>query len=328
MNKIAFVLIIGFLFSACKTPSSPIELFVLDIPNGFPSPYIPEENKLSHERIALGKRLFYETGLSSDKSISCGSCHKQEFAFSDNQKQSPGVGGRKGNRNSMSLSNMAYQDFFLREGGVPSLEMQALVPIQDHNEMDYNIIEASERLNQDSSYIRASQEAYSRDIDPYVIGRALASFQRTLISGNSKDDLNQLNFSEQRGKELFFSEALNCGSCHGGFLYTQQGIENNGLHINFNDKGRYLLTLLQEDIGKFKVPSLRNIEFTSPYMHDGSLESLEQVIAHYASGGKQHPNQSPLIKEFEISETETQDLINFLESLSDLKFLNNSKFSP
>tara|TARA_B100001093_G_scaffold516855_1_gene596704 strand:+ start:1051 stop:2037 length:987 start_codon:yes stop_codon:yes gene_type:complete len=328
MNKIAFFLVIMFSLIACKTPTSSIERFVLDIPNGFPTPYIPEENMLSNDRIALGKKLFYETSLSSDRSISCGSCHKQEFAFSDNRKHSPGVGNRIGNRNSMSLSNMAYQDFFLREGGVPNLEMQALVPIQDHNEMNYNIVEASERLNEDSSYVRASQEAYDRNIDPYVIVRALSSFQRTLISGSSRDDLNKLNFSEQRGKELFFSEALNCKSCHGGFLYTQQGIENNGLYIDYEDKGRYLITQREEDIGKFKVPSLRNIQLTSPYMHDGSLETLEQVIDHYASGGKEHPNKSPNVRGFKITEDQIQDLVNFLESLSDFKFINDTRFSP
>ena len=328
MNKIAFFLVIMFSLIACKTPTSSIERFVLDIPNGFPTPYISEENMLSNDRIALGKKLFYETSLSSDRSISCGSCHKQEFAFSDNRKHSPGVGNRIGNRNSMSLSNMAYQDFFLREGGVPNLEMQALVPIQDHNEMNYNIVEASERLNEDSSYVRASQEAYDRNIDPYVIVRALSSFQRTLISGSSRDDLNKLNFSEQRGKELFFSEALNCKSCHGGFLYTQQGIENNGLYIDYEDKGRYLITQREEDIGKFKVPSLRNIQLTSPYMHDGSLETLEQVIAHYASGGKKHPNKSPNVRGFKITEDQIQDLVNFLESLSDFKFINDTRFSP
>ena len=328
MKKIIFILVLGFLFNACEDSSPLIDTYNLDIPKGFPPPYIPEENMLSNERIALGKRLFYDPNLSADKNISCGSCHKQEFAFADNQSNSPGVYGRRGNRNSMSLSNMAYQDFFLREGGVPTLEMQVLVPIQDHNEMDYNILEAANRLNLDSSYIVASQQAYDRNPDPYVIGRALASFQRTLISGNSKDDLNQLNFSEQKGKELFFSEKLNCGSCHGGFLYTNQGIENNGLYLDFTDKGRYLFSLLEDDIGKFKVPSLRNIEFTSPYMHDGSLENLEEVITHYASGGKSHPNQSSLVNGFKISDEQTKDLVNFLKALSDHKFINESRFSP
>jgi cytochrome c peroxidase len=111
-------------------------------------------------------------------------------------------------------------------------------------------------------------------------------------------------------------------------LYTNQGIENNGLYIDFTDKGRYLFSLLEEDIGKFKVPSLRNIEFTSPYMHDGSLENLEEVINHYASGGKNHPNQSPLVSGFKISDEQTQNLVNFLKALSDHKFLNEPRFSP
>ncbi len=318
-----------FIFSLCSCEyDNPIAegSFQLTLPNGFPNPIIPEDNQLTWERIELGKKLFFDPILSIDSTISCGSCHKQEFAFADNSAISPGVQGRLGFRNSMSLVNVAYHDFFLREGGVPTLEMQILVPIQDHNEMSFNIVAVAEKLNQDSSYVKASLEAYNRIPDPYVITRAIASFERTMVSGNSNYDKMLLNESERKGKDLFFSNELACSSCHGTFLFTNQGIENNGLYENYEDSGRFVLTHLQEDIGKFKVPTLRNIELTPPYMHNGCIETLSEVIDHYASGGKKHFNQSDLITGFTISEGEKMDLINFLKSLTDYEFYHNSFF--
>jgi cytochrome c peroxidase len=300
--------------------------FTLEVPNGFPTPHIPDDNQLTWERITLGKRLFFDPILSLDSTISCGSCHKQEFAFADNLVVTPGVENRLGTRNSMSLANVAYHDFFLREGGVPTLEMQVLAPIQDHNEMSFNIISVAERLKKDSSYVKQSIEAYDKEPDAFVITRSIAAFERTMISGNSKYDKNHLNSSERRGKDLFFSDSLACASCHGSFLFSNQGIENNGLYENYSDSGRFRLTHLQEDIGKFKVPTLRNIELTSPYMHDGSIESLDEVINHYASGGANHFNQNELIKGFSITENEKADLINFLNSLTDQEFIQNSLF--
>lgn len=327
MKKFFNILAILVIFSSCERDRVvDNETFRLSIPNGFPSPTIPEDNKLTWERIELGKKLFFDPILSMDSTISCASCHKQEFAFADNLAITPGVQNRLGSRNSMSLTNVAYHDFFMREGGVPTLEMQVLVPIQDHNEMAFNIVSVAEKLNLDSNYVKASLQAYNRAPDPYVITRAIASFERTMLSGNSDYDKNLLNQSELNGKELFFSDRLACSSCHGSFLFTNQGLENNGLYEVYEDSGRYRLTYLQEDIGKFKVPALRNIELTAPYMHNGSLETLEQVIEHYAEGGKGHFNQSELITGFSISEEEKYNLISFLKSLTDEEFIQNSFF--
>ena len=326
MNK-WLLIFLTFLFISCgKEIANQNEIFQLDIPQGFPDPIIPEDNQLTYERIELGKRLFYDPILSKDGTISCESCHKQEYAFADNTAISAGVEGRLGFRNSMSLANMAYQGAFMREGGVPSLEMQVLVPIQDHNEMDYNILSVAEKLNLDSTYINASLRAYNRIPDAFVITRALASFQRTMLSGDSNYDRNLLNEKEENGKELFFSDELACSSCHGTFLFTNQTIENNGLYEVYEDSGKYRLTNLHEDIGKFKVPSLRNIEITAPYMHNGSISSLEEVIEHYASGGKNHFNKSELITGFSITDEEKDNLIVFLKSLTDENFTNNSFF--
>ena len=213
MNKWLLIFSTLLFISCGKEIANQSEIFQLDIPQGFPDPIIPEDNQLTYERIVLGKRLFYDPILSKDGTISCESCHKQEFAFADNTAISSGVEGRLGFRNTMSLANMAYQDALMREGGVPTLEMQVLVPIQDHNEMDYNILSVAEKLNLDSTYINASLRAYNRIPDAFVITRALASFQRTMLSGDSNYDRNQLNEKEENGKELFFSDELACSSC-------------------------------------------------------------------------------------------------------------------
>ena len=326
MNKWLLIFLTLLFISCGKERANQNQFFQLDIPQGFPDPIIPEDNQLTYERIELGKRLFYDPILSKDETISCESCHKQEFAFADNVTISAGVEGRFGFRNSMSLANMAYQDALMREGGVPTLEMQVLVPIQDHNEMDFNILSVAEKLNLDSTYINASIRAYNRIPDAFVITRALASFQRTMLSGDSDYDRNLLDEKEENGKELFFSDELACSSCHGTFLFSNLTIENNGLYEVYEDSGKYRLTNLQEDIGKFKVPSLRNIEITAPYMHNGSISSLEEVIEHYASGGKNHFNKSELITGFSITDDEKDNLISFLKSLTDNNFTNNSFF--
>lgn len=326
MNKWPCIFLI-LLFISCETERiNEDEIYQLDIPNGFTRPIIPDDNQLTYERIELGKRLFYDPILSKDGTISCESCHKQEYAFADNVAISAGTEGRLGFRNSMSLANIAYHDVLMREGGVPTLEMQALVPIQDHNEMDFNILSVAEKLNLDSTYIQASIRAYNRIPDPYVITRALASFQRTMLSGDSDYDRNQLNENEQSGKDLFFSDELGCSSCHGTFLFSNQTIANNGLYEIYQDSGKYRLTHRYEDIGKFRVPTLRNIELTSPYMHNGSLETLEEVINHYAQGGKKHFNQSELITGFNISDEEKSNLVSFLKALTDDNFIHNSFF--
>jgi cytochrome c peroxidase len=324
MKLIIGVVTVLFLYSCEVEPIN--NSFKLTVPKGFPEISVPNDNALSLERIALGKRLFYDPILSKDSTISCNSCHFQEYAFADNRSISPGVEERLGKRNSMSLANVAYADVLLREGGVPNLEMQVLVPIQEHNEMDFNIVAVAERMQSDSSYVKQSLEAYNRMPDAFVITRAIASFERTLLSGSSRYDSNILSASEKNGKDLFFSDSLACSSCHGTFLFTTQEMENNGLYVHYPDSGRYILTRLQEDIGRFKVPSLRNVELTSPYMHDGSLSTLEHVVAHYESGGSNHFNQSNLVKGFNLTAIERANLIAFLQSLTDYEFTQNTLF--
>lgn len=305
------------------------------LPVGFPLPVVPADNQLTAERIALGRKLFYEPALSRDSSLSCGSCHRPSLSFSDGQARSIGIEGRQGRRNAPSLANVAYLTAFMREGGVPTLEMQVQVPIQEHEEFDFNILLAAGRLQRMPAYVALSQKAYGRKPDAFVITRAIAAFERSLISGYSPFDRylfggesTAISEAAKRGYLLFHSAKLACSSCHSGFLLTNQGFANNGLYESYADSGRYRLTMQATDIGVFKIPSLRQVALTAPYMHDGSLSSLEEVIAHYASGGKQHPNKSGLIRPFTLTTQEKNDLLAFLHSLTDTDFCKNPAFQP
>lgn len=305
------------------------------LPVGFPIPTVPADNQPTAERIALGRRLFYEPALSRDSSLACGSCHQPARAFTDGQPQSLGIEGRQGRRNAPTLANVAYYSSFMREGGVPTLEMQVQVPIQEHEEFDFNILLVAERLQRMPAYVALSQKAYGRNPDAFVITRAIAAFERSLISGHSPFDRYlfggesaAISEAAKRGYQLFHDQRLACANCHSGFLFTNQGFANNGLYEEYADSGRQRLTLQAADIGLFKIPSLRQLALTAPYMHDGSLPSLEAVIDHYASGGKPHPNKSPLIKPFSLSVQEKNDLLAFLHSLTDKDFCTNPAFQP
>jgi len=322
-------LLLGILFFQCDINEG---TYSLSLPPGFPEPVIPEDNKLTKTRIQLGKKLFFDPILSSDSSISCASCHFQGKAFSDSIPLSKGVSNRVGFRNAPTLANVAYHRLLLMDGGTPSLETQVLVPIGDHNEMNSSLTLVSKRLKKVKEYVELSKKAYNRIPDPFVIVRAIATYERTLISGNSRVDQYHhnkkatLSKSELRGMELFFSNKTNCSKCHGGFNFSNDDFHNNGLYEEYVDSGRARITMNHLDAGKFKVKTLRNIQLTAPYMHDGSLGSLEEVIDHYMNGGKKHRNQNSLVKGFDITEREKKDLINFLKALTDSTFINNVEF--
>ncbi len=320
---------------ACKKDKaiSGEELLLTTNPKGFEKLVYPADNGFSLARWKLGKELFYDKALSKSNTISCASCHNQQFAFSDNIALSLGDNGALGSSNSPSLSNIGYHPYYTRAGGVNTLEMHILIPVQEHNEFNTNMIDVVKKLKQ--KYEIASQKAYQRDFDAFVLTRAIANFERTLISSNSKFDdyfyqQNQSAFnpSEQRGYKLFMSEQTNCSKCHSSFNFSNYAFENNGLYLNYKDSGRMRLTLNQSDRAKFKVPSLRNIGLTAPYMHDGSLKTLAEVVSHYNSGGKIHENKSKYIKPLGLNEIEKIDLINFLNTLSDYKFIRNKIFNP
>jgi len=336
-SAVSILLPLFFFFSCQKEeqPPAPPETggYLLKIPKGFPQPGIPKDNLLTTARVELGRRLFYDPALSRDSTRSCGSCHFPHLAFSDSAAVSLGVEYRPGTRNAPSLANVVYQKKLLREANLPTLEMQILVPIQEHNEFDFNILEIAERLKRMPQYVAAAQGAYGREPDPFVVTRAIAAFERTLLSGDSPFDQwhfqgknAALSAAAKRGFDLFQSEELNCSKCHEGFLFTNQKLANNGLYEVYPDSGRMRLTGLESDRAMFKIPSLRNVALTAPYMHDGSLPTLEAVIDHYQTGGKQHPNKSLLLRAFSLTAGERTDLLAFLQSLTDENFVRNPAF--
>ena len=322
----------AILLSCTKEKEIPSTEYLI-IPAGFPAVSFPEDNLFTSARFELGRRLFFEPLLSIDSSMSCASCHHQHLSFSDSVSVSPGVYGRLGERNAPSLANIGYHPYLMREGGVPTLEMQVLVPIQEHAEFDNNILSIVDRLLDNEEYVGLTIKAYNREPDPYVITRALATYERALISGNSAYDIYKeqgvgLNASEMSGMQLFFSDRTQCRSCHSGFNFTNYDFYNTGLYSDYPDIGRMRLTSDSSDLGKFKTPSLRNVGLTAPYMHDGSLEDLEEVLEHYNSGGAGHFNQDPRIKPLNLTAQERADLIAFLNSLTDWNFVQDPRFQP
>jgi cytochrome c peroxidase len=306
--------------------------YELEIPVGFAEPVLAEDNPLNQEKIALGQKLFFDPLLSKDSSISCASCHFTHKAFSDTVRFSIGVDDSLGIRNAPPLFNLAWNDAYMRDGGVPTLAMQVISPIQDEREMHNTVMDVIDRLNVHPEYPQLFQTAFNDSITPFTLTRAIEAFEWTLISGNAPFDRFEyqqeekaLSTSAQRGWELFKSDRLNCIQCHSEFNFTNNTYQCNGLYENYEDVGRARITHDSTDIGKFKVPSLRNLGFTAPYFHDGSAADLNEVIDHYAAGGKKHFNQSELIGGFELNEQERFDLIEFLCSLNDSSFVSNTK---
>lgn len=339
MRIVAYIVLILTLIWGCRRTKSEAPLptgptpYELIIPAGFSVPEIPEDNPLTYEAIALGKRLFYDPQLSGDNSVSCASCHQPERAFADNEPIAIGVNGAIGKRNSPSLANVAYQHALFAEGGVPSLELQVLAPLIEVHEMNADFEVLLQRLESDEQYVRMFDHAFGTPPTLAGMAKALASFQRTLISGGSRFDEyyyggneSVLNTSEVRGMDLFYSEEVGCANCHSGFLFTNQEFENIGLYSEYADPGRMRLTGDPADAGKFKVPTLRNIELTGPYMHNGALATLQEVVAHFSNGGAGHQNQSEWVQPLYLDDQERMDLVNFLKTLTDQKFVNNPEF--
>jgi len=322
-------------YSCCKDKEERYldHLEIMEIPVGFPDIVHPEGNDFTYERWSLGKKLFFDPILSKDGNVSCASCHDPALAFSDDLDVSLGSENVQGTRNAPTLSNVAYHPYFTREGGVPTLEMQILVPIQEHNEFNHNIVLIADTLSKVDTYRSMTQAAYNQVPNPFVITRALAQFERSLISGQSLYDQEYhyglsgaMSESAKRGKLLFESERIACSACHSGVNFTNYSFQNNGLYAAYDDPGRSRFTQEEDDVARFKVPTLRNVAVTAPYMHDGSLNSLEEVIEHYDKGGFAHQNKSPMIKPLNLTNREKQDLLAFLISLTDERFINNKNF--
>lgn len=304
----------------------------VEVPSHFPELPVPTDNPLTREKIELGRWLFYEEALSKDSSVSCASCHVQNLAFADGKKVSVGVHGARGQRNSPALQNLAYYPNFFMDGGIPTLEMQVEAPIFTEEEMAFSYFEASKRLNADEHYLGMFHAAFGKNADAYGITRALAAFERTMISGNSKYDQFKnrkatLTENERIGMDLFFSEKAGCSDCHSGFLFTDFSMVNVGLYETYVDTGFARITQESSDAGKFRVPSLRNVGLTAPYFHDGSVETLKEAVQHFVDGGKVHPVKDQRIKPLNLYEGEQDALVAFLHTLTDESFIQDPRFS-
>lgn len=302
----------------------------VELAPGAPVLPVPADNPLTEAGVRLGKALFFDKRLSDPAVISCADCHMEGRAFSDLVALSAGATGALGFRNSPTLANVAYQERLFMDGGVPNLEYQVLAPIHDAREMNSDINAVAVLLRDEEPYKSLSPLAYGRQLDAYVITRAIASYERTLVSGWSRfdkylhgGDATALTAQEINGWNIFNGSEANCSACHSGYDLTDRDYHNIGLTLDHTaDAGRARITLQPEDEGKFKTPTLRNVGITGPYMHDGSLSSLEEVIDHFASGGLAQPNLSPHMQPFTLSAEEKADLVAFLNALTDERSLD------
>ncbi len=282
--------------------------------------------KVAVTRQSLGKMLFFDPILSSDSSISCASCHKPENYFADNRDFSLGVGGKKTARNTPSVLNMANRDQLFWDGRAHSLEHQALFPIRDPNEMNLPAGEAVARLNRNKRYSRLFRLVYRCPPNEKNLGDALAAYESTLETAGSKFDLSmkgkaRLTEDELEGQRIFVGKG-NCFDCHFGQDFTGDEFKNIGLYdgITYRDPGRFGVTRDSADLGKFKVPGLRNVARTGPYMHDGSFRTLREVIDYYANPGQRVPGaigtDNTVRKGLDLNEKEKQQLEAFLNTLT------------
>ena len=325
MNKILIIVTVVLSFTFCNTEEvvKNDSAFKIDLPSYFDVLTVPEKNQITESKIELGSLFFFDTALSLDSTISCSSCHLPEFAFTDQRAKSIGVSGKETARNSPTLINLAYHPYYMFDGGIPTLELQPIAPIMHPDEMGFNLFEASSRFNKNAKYFSLSKKAFGEEVNPKVIAYSLAAYQRSLLAYQSKydsylqGDTNALNSQQLRGKELFFSDSLNCAACHGGFNFTDYKFYNIGLYLQYADKGREKVTERDSDNGKFKTPTLRNIEVTFPYMHDGSIKTIDEVIEFKMSGGEEYPLKSEKVKQFHLSDSDKKALKAFLLSLSD-----------
>ncbi|NET03387.1 MAG: di-heme enzyme [Symploca sp. SIO2B6] len=354
-------------------PAENLSAYEWDLPQWLPKPIVPEDNPMSNEKVKLGRRLFYETRLSVTGDFSCAKCHQQALAFTDGKPVAMGATGEVHPRNSMSLTNIAYSPVLTWANPLMrKLEEQLLVPLFGEHPVEMGMVgreqEIITMLGDDSEYSRMFAAAFSGEEKPISIrnlAKAIASFERTLISANSPydryrygGDTSAISDSAKRGEVLFNSERLECFHCHGGFNFSdsimherlafqEMAFHNTGLY-NIDGKGAYPpnntgiyeITQDQSQIGHFKAPTLRNIELTAPYMHDGSIGTLEEVIDHYAAGGRtissgkyagvgsENPLKSIFVSGFKLTERERKDLLAFLRSLTDEEFIHNQALSP
>ncbi|MBK8701387.1 MAG: cytochrome-c peroxidase [Saprospiraceae bacterium] len=310
----------------------PLCFLLILLSSSFLTPDPPVENS-GVTTVTLGEKLFFEKALSKDRSISCASCHIPEFAFADTVAFSTGVGGRKGKRNAPSVMNMGARSLMFYDGRAKDLEDQVHFPVEDVNEMDFTLEEAAKRLNKDKQYRSWFKSVYNEKANAANISKAIAAYERTLETSNTLFD-NYMNDKQPamdeaaiRGREVFMSKKAKCFDCHFTPDFTGDEFRNIGLFDirQFVDKGRYEVTKDSADLGRFKVPGLRNVAVTPPYMHNGMFSTLEEVVDYYDNPFKFVPKpintDSLLQKPLGLTALEKSDLVAFMKALTDLRFI-------
>lgn len=308
-------------------------------PANFPDPvYHFTNNEITKAKFELGRKLFYEPRFSRDNTISCGTCHIQSAGFTHHGHDvSHGIDDRLGKRNSPPIMNMAWRKDFFWDGGVFDMDFQPIVPITNPVEMDETVDNVIVKLQAHPDYPKLFNKAFgSPDIDTERIMKALSQFMAMVISSNSKYDKvmrkegETFTAEETKGYQLF---QQHCGTCHKEPLFTDESFRNNGIGIGYNnDQGRYEITLNEKDMYTFKVPSLRNLAYTSPYMHDGRFITLEAVLEQYAENVRETPNLDPLLKHngtlgLPLNAEERQNILAFLKTLNDASFVTDKRFA-
>lgn len=337
-KKYAVLLLMISWFAACKPDPdfnaavvSPEPQIQFHVPDGWPAPvYNFENNTLTDAGFYLGRRLFYDTRFSRDNTISCGSCHQSYAAFSHaGHALSHGVDDLLGVRNSPALFNLNWHKGFFWDGGVNHIEVQPLSPIQNPVEMDENLPNIIEKLKADAKYKEMFKAAWGDEtITSQRIFKSLAQFMGMLVSDNSKYDQYKrgetgLTASETKGYAIYRDK---CAACHTEPLFSDYSYRNNGL-VPTSDSGRMRITVDEADKYKFKVPSLRNLKYTGPYMYDGRIKTLEGVLDHYDTGIYQFPTLDPLLKDgIHLTTEERSNLLDFLNTLNDETFIRNPMF--
>jgi cytochrome c peroxidase len=351
---ITLCLFLTLLVTQSKESSDPVVEtgpYELKYPSNFGNRLtIPADNPMTKQGVYLGRMLFYEKKLSANNAMSCGTCHQQRLAFTDGLSFSHGIDGTPTNRSSMSLANLAWVRQFFWDGRVKSLEEQAITPMTDPHEMAQSLEISAEKLQKTSVYPPLFKLAFGSDtITGPRITKALGQFERTLISANSRYDqflagTYQPTEQEKHGHDLFMTHPVpeqnlrgaNCGDCHGGYKTFMEFYHNNGLDSLPKDIGREKLTSRYIDRGRFRVPTLRNIALTAPYMHDGRFKTLEEVLDHYNDHILPSASLAPLIieatnevggKSLLLTPQEKQDVLAFLHMLTDSTFINDPRFS-
>jgi cytochrome c peroxidase len=319
MRSVALIAILSTIPLGSYTESYADE-YQLAIPAGLKKLRVPRDNPLSAEKVDLGKQLFFDGRLSQDNTVSCASCHDPKKGWSNGARFATGIGGQVGGRSAPTIINVAYSYYQFWDGRALHVEGQALGPIQNPIEMDMTLEEVVQKLNKIEGYRDQFRKAFGTDVTADGIAKAIGSFERTVLSGNAPydrfkaGDAAALSDAAERGRRIFFHKG-HCSACHAGPNFSDGGFHNLGVAIDRPnpDLGRFSETKVDGDRGSFKTPTLREVARTAPYMHDGSLATLQEVVEFYDKGGVANPQLDEEIFPLKLTDQEKADLITFLE---------------